>query len=105
MEQKIGYKVLTEGRFSLIQKEYEGGLDYPKSKEIKPNKDCGPLCVFISHKSALIFARGCLKNTTIVKCKYKESTIESVWSDFHTNRHASNLPNGTVLADSVTCLE
>ena len=105
MEQKIGYKVLKRNRRSIIQDLYEGGLHYPKLTEVKPNKDCGPLCVFIFYKFALEFSEECRMASIVTECRYTESTIEYIWFNEYFNRHIFNLPDGTVLADSVTCLE
>ena len=114
MEQKIGYKVLRKNRRSIIQYFQYGGLHYPKLKEVKPREYCGPLCVFTSRERALMFSS--MLDSFVVKCTYIQSQIRQVWFPMifesypfrslevsTVNLHS--LPTGTVLADSVTCLE
>ena len=110
---EIGWKVLTEARHSAIRKHWcFGSRTYPKLKKVEPKEDCGPLCVF----DCLIHAQRFVTNwdsigLTIVKCKYKKSKLKHIWDKWD-NYHIPNchipiiaLPEGTVLADSVTCLE
>ena len=105
MEQKIGYKVLTQSRNSIVQYMSEGGCHYPKGKEVKPHKGCGPLCVFTSCRRAYRFLQR-FSAIKLVKCKYKESATKTIWDNTDRREiHLDNLPTHTALADSVTCLE
>lgn len=107
MEQKIGYKVLRINRHSAIRSLCVGGLRYPKLKEMKPKKGCGPLCVFTSKEDARIFARiENYEHLIVVKCEYKESIHTNIWHNLSFSRVSLEcLPFRTILADSVTCLE
>ena len=107
--EKIGYKVLTTDRMSIISNKNEGGIHYPKNVEVKPKPNNGPLCVFDSRVAALNFAKW-LYCCIIVKCNYTKSTETTIWTLVGHNIPTlkvplCNLPYETILADSVTCLE
>ena len=71
-----------------------------------------PLCVFESRKEAALFGHWNLCKGLIVRCTYKKSLENTIWIKDNYNLGTGNcrrsiveLPTGTVLADSVTCLE
>lgn len=107
-KQKIGYKVLQVNRKSAVMYDSFGCLYYHKGKKVTPKKGCGPLCVFSSFYDARVFVEW-LTDTQkiIIKCYYKPSSIDYVWDEKNKklSKHLIGLPKGTVLADSVTCLE
>ncbi len=117
-EELIGYKVLAEDRKSVMVTETMGKVHYPLWGVAVPNKDCGPLCIFDSMLTAIHFktANICLGQIkTIVVCAYTLSHSKSVWNNL-THKGSldqeitlymplTSLPRGTILADSVTCLE
>jgi hypothetical protein len=109
MEQKIGYKVLTKDRWSSVMKSEHGGRKYDINKEVKPISDCGPLCVFDTYNNAGRFREMfCLGRALTVKCKYiqsKQIYISFIYLGNEERRILTKLPKGTILADSVTCLE
>ena len=107
----IGYKVVDLARKSLIVQILYGGRTYHTNKKIVPRPNCGPLCVFKTIVQAQTFKHTRLypNRIKIVKCKYEKSSEAYVWSSDYKHRisryHINELPRGTVLADSVTCLE
>ena len=108
MEQKIGYKVLTRNRMSFIISPEKGGLQYKINEEVKPQTNCGPLCLFSSYHHAAALATSWLGggHASIVKCKYIESKQKHIFKRNQKSKlHLNDLAFGTVLADSVTCLE
>ena len=104
---EIGYKVLTRNRHSIIVKGKAARIYYPRQKTVCPLDDCGPLCVFKTQKTAKKFACMVIGSAyyTIVKCKYKESPYKMIWTKNSATSSLKSLPRGTILADSVTCLE
>lgn len=114
MKELIGYKVLTKDRKSIImscpyytiQDKKSQGIYYPVHKKTIPNKHGGPLCVFDTHLQANRFSNAENRQGIVVKCHYTKSAKRRVWT---TNKKWNIgivfLPLGTILADSVTCLE
>lgn len=109
MGELIGYKVLTEHRRSLLTPLYRGGKIYIKNIKVTPENGYGPLCIFKSYETAACFRTMWCATTNIniiVKCKYIESIKSQIHMRFQTNGPEKiDLPRGTVLADSVICLE
>ncbi len=105
-KQKIGYKVLDQNRASVVMgaSKHSPGHTYSKGKRTLPKKYQGPLCVFDSINAATAFVDK-YRDTPkiIVKCHYKLSKEKRVWDTAMPG--ISLVPQGTVLADSVTCLE
>ncbi len=111
---EIGYKVLTLRRHSIIQYPRDGGIYYPVLKKVKPQVGYGPLCLFESYEMADMFRLDAASYHAlgrIVKCRYEKSLENSIWScdNIYNGKavkiYISTLPRGTILADSVTCLE
>ena len=109
MEQRIGYKVITKDRYSALIEDL-AAIQYPVQKTVKPKDNCGPICVFRTAIQAKTFVNHFSRYNRyllIVKCRYEESDSKSIWTV--TTPPASAplwcLPVGTILADSVTCLE
>ena len=117
MSTKVGYKVLDTRRHSfssiLVKKKYREGpryLHYPKGKKVTPEEGCGPLCIFSTLLRAELFAKDWASRRkhklSIVKCKYERSEKDNIWTrDYKWSRFSYSLPEGTVLAKSVTCIE
>ena len=107
-----GYKVLTYKRRSCITVLKRGGLYYPRSVAVRPKRNAGPLCVFKRKKDAKQFARDYIwprHAAFIVKCKYEPSSEMAIWNPGPPYRSffqsLFELPPGTALATTVTCLE
>ena len=113
MEQRIGYKVLTRNRLSAVVSRMSSNeiksksIYYPICKKAIPKGKQGPLCVFTTYSQAKAFKKIHQDGTgIIVKCHYKKSVKERVWFNNETSGvYIAFLPKGTILADSVTCLE
>ncbi len=110
--QKVGWKVLSDSRErrSCVMNSTLSGRSYLKGKKVIPVEGCGPLCVFTCKHSAYSFITrvGChykARQKRIVKCLYKPSKVESIWSNIHPSVPLRDLPTKTALADSGTCLE
>ena len=101
--QKVGWKVIRAGRTSCIVRGMVASKRYLKGVKVVPNKNCGPLCVFIEEYSAERFV-DCKPTRTTVKCRYTPSKEIMVWGTGG-ERSLRELPFNTALADSVTCLE
>ena len=107
MTEKRGWKVLVGNstRTSCVARG-DARVHYNKNVETFPKKAYGPLCVFDSKQAAYAFIK--LKTAwpdfMIVECRYKKSKHKKIWDGCIT-LSLSGLPRGTVLADSVTCLE
>lgn len=102
----IGWKVLDKHRMSYLAS--AGRVSYRTGKIAVPKKDCGPLCVFSSKIYAETFARKCAwkgLHFLVVKCEYQPSRELHIWHSKLRELGIPYLPTGTVLADSVTCLE
>lgn len=115
MKELIGYKVLTSLRQSCIIVK-KGRKFYDKYTKTTPSKGCGPLCIFESYTTAKKYKMNYgLIDCIIVKCEYVKSTNCIVFiKNYYTHgkleyrnpqQYLQELPTGTVLADSVTCLE
>ena len=105
MKELRGYKVLTKDRRSCIVSCHNGARIYKKNVKTIPKCGYGPLCVFETKRNAQDFT---LKCNIIVKCKYTESKQVSIWEFYGGTKYYEPfylLPQGTVLASSVTCLE
>ncbi len=102
---KIGYKVLTsKQRKSIVRVSSFGGRIYGLNKKTIPMQGYGPLCIFDSYLTAINFVQAfMLSHYIIVKCHYEKSSI-TILHDFGYDINVI-LPLGTILADSVTCLE
>jgi hypothetical protein len=109
MEQEIGYKVLTIYRKSAIvsrvsrKGQGKGTVYYPPHKKVVPNSGCGPLCIFTKLSQAMVFKKIQAPSGIVVKCNYEKSLKNHIWIFEYLS--ISFLPRGTILADSVTCLE
>lgn len=105
----IGYKVITKSRRSAISANLYSGLHYPINKEVTPKMGCGPICVFQTIHQARAFKDGRVfttKGLRLVKCKYIKSSKVHIWDRYSLKMYEIMLlPRGTILADSVTCLE
>jgi hypothetical protein len=103
-KQKVGWKVITRRRTSCVVNGTSASKRYLKGKQVFPNKNCGPLCVFTKKNSAKWFSAP-RDGETVVKCKYTPSKEKSVWNTMNARYSLRVLPHDTTLADSVTCLE
>jgi len=109
----IGYKIVSIQNcfgtpYYASYSMYGGSrVFYEVGKEAKPHPGCGPLAVFSTLELACSFSGArCYQAFgdlfAIWKCEYTPSKEISVWSH-HSEKW--NLPEGTVLADSVILLE
>ena len=104
-----GYKILRRDRTSLITR--IGSVRYGMDIETKPRKGFGPLAIFRNKTTARNFLKELSEmaqvDSIIVKCDYIESRHDYLWLLFcgEKNLLGPDLPPGTILADSVTCLE
>ena len=110
MKELTGYKVLSKYRDSVIISRVNAhefkSVHYPINKEVKPHYGAGPLCVFKTFKAASNFEKtNTYFESLIVKCHYKRSLHKCVWVNGKETVSYACLPKGTMLADSVTCLE
>ncbi len=107
MQEKIGYKVLNSRRRSCMRFIQEGGVYYKKDKKVTPKEYCGPLCVFDTLQNAVSFKEfySNYYGQHIVKCNYVKSKITKIYVSSGFCTQLVQLPIGTILADSVTCLE
>ena len=107
-EVKIGYKVIsTISRESLVIPKHFGRRMYLLNKTVKPQKGYGPLTVFENKLAANLWKLSGAEES-VVQCKYTKSKANKVWLNIekvHYNMELKELPQGTVLASSVTCLE
>ena len=103
---KKGWKVIMAAtRVSCSNGMYRS-VEYKKNKIVGRPKDCGPLAVFNTREAARNFAKrhlGYPRSRKIVKCLYKKSKHSRLWVGALFSLF--NLPEGTVLADKVKCLE
>ncbi len=86
------------------------GCMYHKGTKVKPKKNCGPLCIFNTFEHAMELKKP-FASAFIVQCEYKPSRIKEIYYPT-TNAlmgkivvSLRKLPKGTILADSVICLE
>lgn len=103
-----GYKVLRKDRTSIITR--IGAVHYEKDIETKPRRDFGPLAVFGREADARNYLDvtwgSKAEKYIIVKCNYIESKHTRLWLyNFGEKFVEHYFPSGTILADSVTCLE
>ena len=101
--QKVGWKVLNSNSRRSCFVRGRGLRHYRKGRRIIPVKDCGPLCVFTKKYHARRFLENFVHSAYVVKCLYTPSKEVVVWGAY--NAYLLQLPQGTALADSVTCLE
>ena len=107
----LGWKVIRPGRTSLLAWS-TAKVTYHKGRKAVPCYGMGTLAVFQSVESARCFKKEISKDNLydlrIVKCKYRPSertTLAMFVNDLSQKRHITRLPVGTVLAESVTCLQ
>lgn len=103
---KIGYKCVREwnGKWYSVAVTKPAKVEYHLNMETVPNQPFGPLCVFKSLRTAEFFRQNIIfypKDKIILKVKYIPSNQEIVWDNVSTDKLQS-LPEGTILADSVT---
>ncbi len=110
-EVKIGYKVIAKENNTVFIARTSavvwgrGMIHYPRNITVYPSKGCGPLCIFDTKEAALKFTGGTLQ-LFIVKCEYTSHKGRlAIWEGQQRITPASELPSGTILASSVTCLE
>jgi hypothetical protein len=108
-EIKIGYKILDE-MGSIIVGFEQGGILYKINEWIKPNKNCGPLCLFKTFEEAEKY-KGWFKRK-IYLCEYEPSDDLKVWVDKNYDNNDYNpfceldcLYKNTKLAKKIKILE
>lgn len=108
---KIGYKVLTKTRMSVISTFHDSDLrvhakEYKIFRRITRQMGCGPLAVFNTLSNANKFMGVNCRVSLIVPCAYKPYTdcLQAFWIDT-TDLRFTYLPTGTMLAEEVICLE
>jgi hypothetical protein len=110
-KEKKGYKVVVYNKYAgYVSCSSPLELMYKVGKETKRPAGGGPLAVFNDKKKAQEFMRGMLLHTKLFHCTYTPSeNTYGVWFSVVGCRDyvipLAELPNGTVLADSVTLLE
>lgn len=113
---KKGWKVINkETRRSCTYTDRNKPVHYKKNKVVGRPNFCGPLAVFKTKKEArnFIYTNGkFFLPMCVVKCLYIESKHREIWE--RSNRfssiwdrfiHEERLPEGTILAEKVKCLE
>ena len=111
---KTGYKVLSKGRMSVCNMFdvypllKEGALHYPKGKKVEPKQGNGALAIFTNRKDAAQFTKSFQYEQTwdlrIYSVEYTRARIIVEMFQGH-NKFDGPLPDGTILASSITCLE
>ena len=105
---KKGWKVIQgTDRTSVLTSIKYGGVNYPLNVRAKPQRDCGPLAVFITLEQAERFKKSICNrgDEIIVKCSYKRSKEYALWDKDGNAITRGYLPIGTDFASEVTCLE
>lgn len=110
---KEGYKVVHRFSSGMLFSAVHLHNEYKIGKWTKPNKHCGPLCVFDDITSAFIFFHLLIGNKCIYRCLYESSDDNMVWDRVSSSRFKhkkcsellSTLPHGTRLAKKVKLLE
>ena len=110
---KKGWKVINkETRLSCTYEERSNPVHYKKNKTVGKPLFCGPLAVFKTRRAArnfLFTLTGILPTMQIVKCVYTESKHCYVWEKDYIAMWPlytyDQLPQETVLAEKVKCLE
>ena len=107
----IGYKVVENSHGEL--RSFTAGILCPAGTHVvyvpgqkaRPNPGCGPLCVFGTEDDARSVRLASADQ--VWKCEYDPSNATGIWArDLEACvLSLSLLPQGTVLADSVTLLE
>ena len=88
-------------------------VEYKKNEWIRPNKGCGPLCVFndqeLARKFLSYYFSGERSAIRVFKCKIKKSKASKIWGTNAINKKSirplMELPAGTVLARQVMLTE
>ncbi len=106
-----GWKVLR-GRCSAVESVSLAGRRYPKDVRVEPRPGCGALTVFESRDRARDFADNMWflnlqerLDVEVVPCVYLPSGREKGIYRRGQRARIGMLPDGTVLADAVVCLE
>ena len=122
---KHGYKVVAKPHDSdeLLSAWWgtsHPGVRYKVGEKTAPEPNCGPLCAFQTKDNAERFVRIILRapeswysTYEIWECDYEEAKEEAVWYDHpslrtpwqETKAPVENLPEGTVLADSIILIK
>lgn len=108
-----GYKVVLLDRHSGTERFLSASIYAPKARAIYgigrttvPNTGCGPLCVFQTKRQAEIFASNLPAFTwLIMPCEFEPAREDQVWICGDHITEIGSLPEGTMLAKSVTLLE
>ena len=110
----IGYKLTTDNcvtnKHESFYAPYEGRVVYEVGKTTKPREGCGPLAAFDTKKQAMdcILNGNCISTFKLWRCDYEPSKKCILFAPSYPSRittHQKSLPNGTVLAESITLLE
>ena len=105
---EIGYKVvcLVEGEFrSFNNPEIKTSIIYSTGKWSKPKPKCGPSAVFSSLEDAKKFLSVFdFKNKGIIFCSLYKPSVETILYAPFFITSKEQLPEGTVIADSVLLL-
>lgn len=113
---KKGYKLIGPNRLSLcVGYKNSRRVLYTLMDEVHPLPGAGPLTVFASKASVLSFFQlfHWEYTATVVRCIYKPATDQKIglWGAPATTEYVTQgnpfteLPEGTILADVVLCLE
>ena len=113
---KKGWKVINkETRCSCTHIDRTKPVKYKKNTVVGRPLFCGPLAVFKTRKAArnFIYTNGKFYQTMcVVKCLYIESKHREVWERadrfehvWDSCIHEERLPDGTILAEKIKCLE
>lgn len=113
-EWKKGWKVIQTKKNKIRTRISCTNIAFPvkylKNKITRRPERCGPLAVFKTRKLAREFSKkGFWTNRKIVKCLYVSSEDTQLWRpSWHAPSkylRSCDLPEGTILADKVKCLE
>ena len=118
-----GYKILwkadrgsiiagnTEGFHYRVYSDTEARVIYSVNEWVRPNKGHGPLAVFAQQGDVDSFlmmncSRLQTKEIIVVECEFRKSSLSSLWClRRKTKMRSWCLPDGTILASSVRCLQ
>lgn len=107
---KIGWKVVRKvyliGRDvgdHTYESSHVGILEYSTKQITKPNKGCGPLCVFTNYYDALLFVKHEPVRLEVKPCIYiPDDKHINVWlADDRYRKSVEDLPRGKALAKRV----
>ena len=103
------YKVVRRDNWRLISYTSYWPLEYAAGQKTVPATNFGPLCAFIDLEDAYDWFQSMTTwgefELELWSCEVEESDVDSVWRPSSCGRMIEELPDGTILCDSITLLE